>query len=129
VAAGAAGDVGLPCYLSTLEDRIFLLALHGAKEQWQRATAALQSCGRMLDLTLLLSRRLFAIPAATLLMDGGAARLADRVLERLASTAKAPPGPYVVPLCRRRSTERRGSPAACSQGTWSPSSVEPSRQG
>ena len=93
--------LGALCYLPTHEDHLFLLALHRAKEQWHklkwvvdvpallashprldlvalRATAAAQGCGRMLDLALLLTHRLFAIPAAAPSTDRVVADLADR---------------------------------------------------
>ena len=122
--------LGAPCYLPTQEDHLLLLALHGAKEQWHklkwvldvaallashprldlaalRAAAAPQGCGRMLDLALLLTHRLFAIPAAVPSTDRDVARLADRVVERLDRTAEAPPGPYVVSSFHWRLRERQ----------------------
>jgi hypothetical protein len=122
--------LGALCYLPTQEDHLFLLALHGAKEQWHklkwvldvaallashprldlaalRAAAAPQGCGRMLDLALLLTHRLFAIPAAVPSTDRDVARLADRVVERLDRTAEAPPGPYVVSSFHWRLRERQ----------------------
>jgi Uncharacterised nucleotidyltransferase len=122
--------LGVPCYLPSQEDHLFLLALHGAKEQWHKlkwvvdvaallashprldltalhAMAAAQGCGRMLDLALLLTHRLFAIPEAIPATGTVVARLADRVLERLDRTAEAPPGPYVVSSFHWRLRERR----------------------
>jgi hypothetical protein len=61
----------------------------------------------MLDLALLLTHRLFAIPAAVPYTDRVVVELADRVLERLVRTAEAPPGPYVVSSFHRRLRERR----------------------
>ena len=98
--------LGAPCYLPTPEDHLFLLALHGAKEQWHklkwlvdvaaflnthggldvsglRTVAAAQGCRRVLDLALLLSHRLFAVPAAAPPADAVTAALADDVIARL----------------------------------------------
>ena len=61
----------------------------------------------MLDLALLLTHRLFAIPEAIPATGTVVARLADRVLERLDRTAEAPPGPYVVSSFHWRLRERR----------------------
>jgi hypothetical protein len=128
--ARPAAFLGALCYLPSQEDHLFLLALHGAKEQWHklkwvvdvaallashprldlvsmRATAAAQGCGRMLDLALLLTHRLFAIPAVVPSTDRVVRQLADRVLERLDRTAEAPPGPYVVSSFHWRIRERR----------------------
>lgn len=131
--ARPAAFLGALCYLPSQEDHLFLLALHGAKEQWHklkwivdvaallashprldlaalRGRTTLQGCGRMLDLALLLTHRLFAIPAAVPSTDRVVTQLADRVLERLDRTAQAPPGPYVVSsfhwLLRERQQDR-----------------------
>jgi hypothetical protein len=122
--------LGAPCYLPTPEDHLFLLSLHGAKEQWHRlkwvvdiaallaahptldsaglrATAATQGCRRMLDLALLLSHRLFAVPTVAPPADAVTSDLARRVLERLEHTAEAPIGPYRVTAFHWRLRERR----------------------
>ena len=118
-----------PCYLPTPADHLLLLSLHGAKEQWHRLKwvadiaallaaqpdldlvalgmeAGSQGCRRMLDLALLLSHRLFAMPSATPRADAATARLADRTLARLDRTADAPEGPYVVTGFHWRVRER-----------------------
>jgi len=111
--------LGADCYLPTPEDHLFLLALHGAKEQWHklkwvvdidawqrahpglhfaalRADAAAQGCGRMVDLALLLSHRLFSVPKTAPAADAVTEHLAEHILARLERTAEAPAGPYVV---------------------------------
>jgi hypothetical protein len=85
-----------------------LLASHpGLDLAALRATASPQGCGLMLDLALLLTHRLFAIPTAVPSTDRVVTRLANRVLERLDRTAEAPPGPYVVSSFHWRLRERR----------------------
>jgi Uncharacterised nucleotidyltransferase len=121
--------LGAPCYLPAPEDHLFLLALHGAKEQWHklkwsvdiaafltthasldvaglRTAAAAQGCRRVLDLALLLSHRLFAVPVAEPPADAVTPGLADRVLARLDRTAEAPIGPYTVTSFHWRLRER-----------------------
>jgi hypothetical protein len=118
-----------PCQLPTLEDHCFLLALHGAKEQWHklkwladiaavqaanpaldlqalRSFAAAQGCRRVVDLALLLSHRLFAVPAEAPPADATTAQIANGVLDRLARTAEPPDGPYVVTRFHWRLRER-----------------------
>jgi hypothetical protein len=122
--------LGAPCYLPSPEDHLFLLALHGAKEQWHkmkwlvdiaalltshprldlaqlRARATAQGCRRTLDLALLLSHRLFIVPSAMPQTDGIAEKLAERVLTRLHRTAEPPPGPYTISSFHWLLRERR----------------------
>ena len=121
--------LGVPCHIPTPEDHFFLLAVHGAKEQWHklkwladiaafqnahptldlpalRAAAAQRGCRRVLDLALLLSHRLFAVPTLRPPADAVTERLADGVLARLAVTAEPPEGPYVVTRFHWRLRER-----------------------
>jgi hypothetical protein len=122
--------LGADCYRPSAADHLFLLALHGAKERWHslkwlvdvaallasqpqldlpelRASAASQGCRRMLDLALLLSHRLFAIPATVPPSDAATTRLTDQVLRRLHCTVEPPPGPAVLSAFHWRIRERR----------------------
>jgi hypothetical protein len=121
--------LGAACYLPSDDDHLLLLSLHGAKERWHklkwlvdiaafwsthphidlaslRDGAARQGCRRMLDLALLLSHRLFAVPAATPAADAATAALAGQIEARLEHTAEAPAGPYVVSSFHWRLRER-----------------------
>jgi len=127
--AQPAAFLGAPCYLPTPEDHLFLLALHGAKEQWHklkwlvdiaafltahagidlaglRRAAVSQGCRRVLDLALLLSHRLFTVPLAAPPADATTCRLADAVVARLDRTAEPPIGPYTVNSFQWRLRER-----------------------
>jgi len=122
--------LGALCYLPSPEDHLFLLALHGAKEQWHRlkwlldvavflsahpsvdleglrTMAAAQGCRRAVDLALLLSHQLFSIPAAAPAADAATKRLAVEVLERLERGADVPPGPYRITRFHWRLHEQR----------------------
>jgi hypothetical protein len=128
--AQATDFLGAPCYLPTPEDHLLLLALHGAKEEWHRlkwlidvaallaahpaldlaglrGEAAAQGCRRVLDLALLLSHRLFAVPHAAPPPDRAVARRADDVLARLARLAERRAGPYAVTRFHWGLRERR----------------------
>jgi hypothetical protein len=68
--------------------------------------AARQGCRRAVDLALLLSHRLFAVPAVAPVVDRATQRLAASVLERLEHTAEPPAGPYLVTRFHWRLRER-----------------------
>ena len=120
---------GAPCYLPAPEDHLFLLALHGAKEQWHqlkwlldiaafltrhprlqlenlRSTAAAQGCRRVVDLALTLSQQVFAIPTGVPAADAETKRLATGVVGRLERGAEPPPGPYRITQFHLRLRER-----------------------
>ena len=111
--------LGVPSLAPSPEDHFLLLALHGAKEQWHklkwladlpafltahpgleqatlRRLGASCGCRRVIDLALLLSHLLFAIPLAPPPADRTTQRLARSVLARLNRTSTPPRGPYVV---------------------------------
>jgi putative nucleotidyltransferase-like protein len=115
--AWAASFLGARCYLPTPEDHLFLLVLHGAKERWHklkwladiaafltahptldvgalRAGAEAQGCRRAVDLALLLSHRLFAVPITAPPCGSSVTRLAHSVLARLEKGAEPPPSPH-----------------------------------
>ncbi|MEO8936730.1 MAG: nucleotidyltransferase family protein [Burkholderiaceae bacterium] len=121
--------LGAPCHVIAPADHLMLLAMHGAKERWHklkwlfdvhamvtmhpqidlvalREDATSWGGRRILDLALLLSKRLFgtAIDAPH---DHATMKLAVAVTARLAHSPEEPPGPYRLNAFHWQLRERR----------------------